>query len=68
MQTLQKQTFAEATMPFLACLYKALSSFAECDLWVLHSASAMMYQVCYRASLLYQKSHTYGAGYEMQTS
>ncbi len=31
-------------------------------------ASSMLYRVCYRASLLHQKSHAYGAGYVMQIS
>ncbi len=29
--------------------------------------SAVLYRVRYRASLLYQEIHTYGAGYVMQT-
>ncbi len=34
----------------------------------LHTASKALYQVHYQASLLYHKSHTYGAGYVMQMS
>ncbi len=32
-----------------------------------HIASALLYLVGYQASLLCQKSHTYAAGYVMQT-
>ncbi len=34
----------------------------------LFDTNAMLYQVCYWASLLCQKSHTNGIGYMMQTS
>ncbi len=34
----------------------------------LHISSSVLYQVSYRASLIFQKRNTYGAGYEMKMS
>ncbi len=58
-KTWYKKAFAEVTMSFKLFYHKSC-------LTGLIIASAMLYQVGYQASLLRQKSHTYGADYVMQ--